>query len=163
MMNRREFLKQSLALTGGLGLVGMTGTRLFAQTEPVFKISLAQWSLHKTLFAGELEHLDFAKVTKNDYGDYGEDVIVRANRTNRVFAPLVLIPRLGSIYVTSSVWHARVFLDGYEWGTTPITLSEVDIGWHQLVVIKEDHRAYVENIHIEGGEELDVPADLEKI
>lgn len=68
MMNRREFLKQSLALTGGISLVGMTGTRLFAQTEPVFKISLAQWSLHKTIFAGELDHLDFAKVTKNDYG-----------------------------------------------------------------------------------------------
>lgn len=68
MMNRREFLKQSLALTGGLGLAGMTGTRLFAQTEPVFKISLAEWSLHNTIFAGELDHLDFAKVTKNDYG-----------------------------------------------------------------------------------------------
>ncbi len=68
MMNRREFLKQSLALTGGLGLVSLTGTRLLAQMEPVYKISLAQWSLHKALFAGELEHLDFAKVTKNDYG-----------------------------------------------------------------------------------------------
>ncbi len=68
MMNRREFLKQSLALTGGMSLVGMTGTRLFAQTEPVFKISLAEWSLHNTIFAGELEHLDFAKVTKQDYG-----------------------------------------------------------------------------------------------
>ena len=68
MMNRREFLKQSLALTGGMSLVGMTGTRLFAQTEPVFKISLAEWSLHNTIFAGELEHLDFAKVAKNDYG-----------------------------------------------------------------------------------------------
>ena len=68
MMNRREFLIQSLTLTGGMSLVGMTGTRLFAQTEPVFKISLAEWSLHNTIFAGELEHLDFAKVTKNDYG-----------------------------------------------------------------------------------------------
>ena len=67
MMNRREFLRQSLALTGGLSLVGMTGTRLFAQTDPLFKISLAQWSLHKAIFAGELDHLDFAKVTKIDY------------------------------------------------------------------------------------------------
>ncbi|MCH7859916.1 MAG: TIM barrel protein [Candidatus Marinimicrobia bacterium] len=67
-MNRREFLKQSLAVTGGISLLGMTGTRLFAQTEPLYKISLAQWSLHNTLFAGDLDHLDFAKVTKNDYG-----------------------------------------------------------------------------------------------
>ncbi|MBW3470022.1 sugar phosphate isomerase/epimerase family protein [Arthrospiribacter ruber] len=32
-----------------------------------FKISLAQWSLHKMLFAGELDNLDFAKFTKDTF------------------------------------------------------------------------------------------------
>jgi sugar phosphate isomerase/epimerase len=36
--------------------------------EPKLKISLAEWSLHQTLFAGKLEHLDFPKVAKQDYG-----------------------------------------------------------------------------------------------
>ena len=35
---------------------------------PFFKISLAQWSLHKTLFAKKLDNLDFAAKTKNDFG-----------------------------------------------------------------------------------------------
>jgi len=35
-----------------------------AQAEPFFKISLAQWSLHKALKAGQLEHLNFAAKTK---------------------------------------------------------------------------------------------------
>lgn len=35
---------------------------------PLFKISLAQWSLHKALQGGKLDHLDFPKVTKEDYG-----------------------------------------------------------------------------------------------
>lgn len=32
---------------------------------PFFKISLAEWSLHKQIFAGELDPLDFAKKTKS--------------------------------------------------------------------------------------------------
>lgn len=33
-----------------------------------FTISLAQWSLHRALQKGTLDHLDFPKVAKNDYG-----------------------------------------------------------------------------------------------
>lgn len=36
--------------------------------EPFFKISLAEWSLHKSLFAGTLNHLDFPAKAKNDFG-----------------------------------------------------------------------------------------------
>ena len=32
-----------------------------------FKISLAEWSLHRTLYSGKLDHLDFCKVAKNDF------------------------------------------------------------------------------------------------
>ena len=35
---------------------------------PLFTISLAQWSLHRTLRAGDLNPLDFAKVTRTTYG-----------------------------------------------------------------------------------------------
>ena len=35
---------------------------------PFFKISLAQWSLHKMLFAKKMDNLDFAAKTKNDFG-----------------------------------------------------------------------------------------------
>jgi sugar phosphate isomerase/epimerase len=36
--------------------------------EPLFKISLAQWSLHKMLYANELDHLDFPKTAKREFG-----------------------------------------------------------------------------------------------
>ncbi|UCF19474.1 MAG: sugar phosphate isomerase/epimerase [Gemmatimonadota bacterium] len=39
-----------------------------ANDEPPLKISLAQWSLHRTLNAGELDPLDFAMVARADYG-----------------------------------------------------------------------------------------------
>lgn len=33
-----------------------------------FEISLAQWSLHRSLYSGELDHLDFAKTSKENFG-----------------------------------------------------------------------------------------------
>jgi len=103
------------------------------------------------------------KVTQEDYYDYSETVRVRPNLTTRVFARLEPIPKTGSIYVTSSPSHARVFLDGIERGTTALSITDIEIGWHQVVIIKEYYRAYLENVHIEGGEELYIDVDLEKI
>jgi L-ribulose-5-phosphate 3-epimerase len=37
-------------------------------TKPLFRISLAQWSLHRTLRAGKLDHLDFARTAKEQWG-----------------------------------------------------------------------------------------------
>jgi sugar phosphate isomerase/epimerase len=36
--------------------------------KPLFEISLAQWSLHRALFSKQIDNLDFARATKNDYG-----------------------------------------------------------------------------------------------
>jgi sugar phosphate isomerase/epimerase len=38
------------------------------EQEKVFKISLAQWSYHKALKAGTMDHLDFPAVAKEDHG-----------------------------------------------------------------------------------------------
>lgn len=68
-MNRREFIKRSSQLVGGLGLVNLTGIPLFAAPkEPLFRISLAEWSLHRAIFAGDFDHLDFAGAAIKDYG-----------------------------------------------------------------------------------------------
>ena len=63
--NRRTFL----ATTGAAGAAAMTG-RLFAEDKPAepFKISLAEWSLHRALKGGKLDNLDFAKTAKEDFG-----------------------------------------------------------------------------------------------
>lgn len=62
MTTRRHFLTATLAAAGLPSL-----RPLFAAEEPLFKISLAQWSLHKTLFANKLDNLDFPVVAKKDY------------------------------------------------------------------------------------------------
>jgi L-ribulose-5-phosphate 3-epimerase len=72
----REITRRELLQTAAAAVVCAPSTR-FARSgqaqstgsgQSLFKISLAQWSLHRTLQAGKLDNLDFAKVTRQDYG-----------------------------------------------------------------------------------------------
>lgn len=56
-------------MAAGLGLATrLLGAATADEKESLFKISLAEWSLHRTLFAGKLDPLDFAKTAKLDFG-----------------------------------------------------------------------------------------------
>lgn len=70
-MNRRRFLRHATAVSAaGLGaatLADRLATAADARS-PLYKISLAEWSLHRTLNDHKLDNLDFAKVAKHDYG-----------------------------------------------------------------------------------------------
>jgi L-ribulose-5-phosphate 3-epimerase len=66
---RRQFLASSL-----LSAAAVTGRPTWADQEPAakppqpFRISLAQWSLHKTIFSGKLDNLDFPRVAREEFG-----------------------------------------------------------------------------------------------
>ncbi len=69
LVNRRDFMKQSTQVAAAAGIALATGETLaHAAAKQVFKISLAEWSLHKTLFKKDLDNLDFAKTAKQDFG-----------------------------------------------------------------------------------------------
>lgn len=101
------------------------------------------------------------RISKDGYYDWYSTVQVKQNITTQVFAQLE--PMTGSLYITSSPRYARIFLDGIERGTTPITIVDIDMGWHEVVVIKEYYRAYVEYLYIYAGEQAEVEADLDRI
>jgi sugar phosphate isomerase/epimerase len=63
-MDRRRFLKTISYITGGLTLSGLYP---FNKNKKHFKISLAEWSLHRALFSGNLDHLDFCKIAKTEF------------------------------------------------------------------------------------------------
>ena len=67
---RRSFLAAAVATAGPLAF--RTATAAPATTAPAkplpFKISLAEWSLHRTLMAGKLDNLDFPKTAKREFG-----------------------------------------------------------------------------------------------
>ena len=68
-MKRRDFIKKSASLTGGLVLTSLSSSLLSSCTNKLpFKISLAEWSLHRALQKKEIEHLNFAEIAQNDFG-----------------------------------------------------------------------------------------------
>jgi sugar phosphate isomerase/epimerase/antitoxin (DNA-binding transcriptional repressor) of toxin-antitoxin stability system len=79
--SRRDFLKSSAVVTAGLGAglwtagcgrssAGESSAAAPAagSIAPLYQISLAQWSLHRALFDGDLDNLDFARTAKEDFG-----------------------------------------------------------------------------------------------
>ena len=68
-MNRRKFIKDTSILLGGLSLP-VASSSLFSSCakQELFKISLAEWSLHRELFSKKIDHLDFISLAKTEFG-----------------------------------------------------------------------------------------------
>jgi L-ribulose-5-phosphate 3-epimerase len=64
---RRNFLKTAGATTAALSMPS-TFASAADDKAPLFDISIAQWSLHKMLFAKKLDNVDFAKTAKQEFG-----------------------------------------------------------------------------------------------
>jgi sugar phosphate isomerase/epimerase len=62
MIRRREFVAAAAAAATAPSLLGPV------RSSQPFRISLAQWSLHRELFGKRLDHLDFARVARRDFG-----------------------------------------------------------------------------------------------
>lgn len=70
-INRRKFIQNS-----GKGILGLSALSFMASHETFaktnsdlfFKISLAEWSLQRTLFAKKMTNMDFPAKAKNDFG-----------------------------------------------------------------------------------------------
>jgi L-ribulose-5-phosphate 3-epimerase len=80
-LNRRQFLEGSLACGALLGVGTAFGAAFQNSGKPAagkigdFKISLAEWSLHKALFAHKIDNLDFPKIAREEYGIEGVEFV----------------------------------------------------------------------------------------
>ncbi len=73
--NRRDFLRRTLGVTAGFGLFSMgcadsskQGEGLMETSEPLFKISLAEWSLNPLIFGPVMEEIR----ATNDWDRFGQ-------------------------------------------------------------------------------------------
>ena len=70
METRRNFLKKSAAIAGGVSIMGLGGTTMSScsnRKDLLFKISIAEWSLNKSMRNGKVDHLDFAKIARRNF------------------------------------------------------------------------------------------------
>lgn len=89
-LNRRSFLAAGLTSGALLGL-RLPQSRVFgalAGAAGDFKLSLAEWSLHRALFAGKIANLDFPKIAREQYGIEGCEFV------NQFFKDRASIPSI---------------------------------------------------------------------
>jgi sugar phosphate isomerase/epimerase len=80
-VSRREFLEGAAVGGALLGLAGRTARSEEPAGQPPagkigdFKISLAEWSLHRALRARKLDNLDFPRIAREQYGIEGVEFV----------------------------------------------------------------------------------------
>ncbi|RMG87011.1 MAG: sugar phosphate isomerase/epimerase [Bacteroidetes bacterium] len=152
---RRKFIRQTGQVALGLGILGVygcgnaekTATEKTA-TEPAtdeetplfFKISLAQWSLHRALQSGAMDNLDFAAVARKDYGieaveyvnqffkDKAKDAAYLAEMNKRaadngVVNNLIMVDGEGGLAETDAALRKTAVENHYKWVEAAKTLG----------------------------------------
>ncbi|KQS26710.1 sugar phosphate isomerase/epimerase [Dyadobacter sp. Leaf189] len=130
-VSRRDFLKQA----GATALAATTFTDLFA-ADPAkklwFDISLAEWSLHKALFAKKLTNLEFPELAKKEFGisiveyvnqffkDKAEDKtylndLIKRQKDNGVKAHLIMIDGEGGLGELDAAVRNKAVENHYKW------------------------------------------------
>ena len=130
-INRRSFLKTTGTLTAAALvtpnlLIGAAPKKLF------FQISLAEWSLHKELFAKTITNLDFPAIAKKEFGisiveyvnqffkdkandtAYLNDLLMRC-KDNGVSNHLIMIDGEGPLAETDATKQNKAIDDHKKW------------------------------------------------
>ncbi len=73
MNSRRDFIKTLGLATAGLAIA--PNLDVFAGKKKWFEISLAEWSLHRTIRKGDLKNIDFPELAAKKFGIYGVEYV----------------------------------------------------------------------------------------
>lgn len=135
-VDRRSFMRAGAFTFAGLGLgLGFAGCKgLGFGSGEKFRISLAEWSLHRALYAKEMDNLDFAKTAKEVYG------IEAIEYVNSFFKDKAedkaYLDELNKRAEGHGVKQLLIMIDGEGW------LGDPDDGKRKLTV--ENHKKWVE-------------------
>jgi len=147
--SRRGFIENGIKYGIGLGILGWSACSKDSskrpvslgskKSEPWFKISLAQWSLHRMLQSGKLDNLGFAKFTKEEFGldaieyvntfftkgtnkDYLKSLNQQAN-DHGVKQLLIMVDGEGNLGDTSNKARTEAVQNHYKWVETAKSLG----------------------------------------
>jgi sugar phosphate isomerase/epimerase len=120
--SRRHFLRSSAVAVAAVGAFQLspsfTPFAVAANAEPRFKISLAEWSLHKTLFANKITNLDFPKVAKEEFGIDGVEYVNQLKKRTEdlgVTNVLIMIDGEGKLGDPNPMKRKQAIENHYKW------------------------------------------------
>ena len=136
MTTRRQFLRATSALTLGSALPA----GVLAQNEPLFRISLAEWSLNRRLFDNQMTNLDFPGFARSEFDidvveyvnqfwmDKAEDSAYLAELKQRcddngVQSGLIMCDREGNLGDPDPALRTTAIENHYKWVTAAAYLG----------------------------------------
>ena len=130
--SRRRFLAATAAAALAVRARPAPAAGKPADKPPLFRISLAEWSLHRTLFEGKLDNLDFPRAAKRQFGidaveyvnqffkDKAKDAIYLADLAKRasdegVTNLLVMCDGLGNLGDPDAAMRSKAIENHFPW------------------------------------------------
>lgn len=92
------------------------------------------------------------RVEKEDYEAWEDEITLKPGERKILEITLVPIQKYSTVYINTIPEGAIVFIDGYYYGTTPITI-QLDYGSYELTLVKGGYRTIVRTIMINDPEE----------
>jgi len=156
MTQRRKFLKNTAVATSGLALASVLPSQVAGQGDELFQISLAQWSLNRRLFGGEISNLDFPGFARNQLGieaveyvnqfwmDKAEDKNYLAQLKQRcddngVRSVLIMCDREGALGDPDNAARTTAITNHYKW-----VAAAAWLGCHSIRVNAQSSGTYEE-------------------
>ncbi|GAB3711205.1 sugar phosphate isomerase/epimerase [Spirosoma flavus] len=130
--NRRSFLKQAAGSLAGMALVPSTFALAESPKKMWFDISLAEWSLHKALFAKKITNLDFPGIARKEFDisiiefvnqffkdkaqdkTYLNDLLTRC-KDNGITNHLIMIDGEGSLGAADAAERMKAVENHHKW------------------------------------------------
>jgi len=107
------------------------------------------------------------KLVLSGYQEWNSYVSVFPSQTTTVSADLIAEQSYGTISISCNQSGAKIFLDGTYKKTTfssnPVALENIKDGYHELTIIKDGFRTWVEDIWVYFGEISSVDVTMTKL
>lgn len=99
------------------------------------------------------------KATAPKYHSYENVITIIEDQQNIV--SIKLKPKFGSIMLMTNAVNSTIYIDNLEIGTAPISIKELESGYHTLKITAPLHKNYEEMFSINDGEKIQKTIQLE--
>jgi sugar phosphate isomerase/epimerase len=128
--SRRTFLQTAAFAAAGIPLLSSSSSAFESMARKRFKISLAEWSLHKALFAKEMTNLEFPVRAAKEFGIFGVEYVnvffkdtsaeylnelLKITKDNNVTNVLIMVDQEGSLGDTNKEARDKAVNNHHKW------------------------------------------------
>ncbi len=127
---RRDFIQKAALAAASLPLLTASPMTNLQSAKPRFKLSLAEWSLHRALFAKQMTNLEFPVKAVKDYGLYGVEYVstffkdtspeylaelLKISKDNGVTNVLIMVDTAGDMGLTDAAKRQQSVDNHHRW------------------------------------------------